>query len=103
MANIATSDVMELYEYKLASMGHAERAATASMEAASQRCTHLQHRTAQLTAELSRLHQLLFHTQQCHEDALKKKSTLENSNKELNNRVEAERGMMRSQLECSSN
>lgn len=77
---------MELYEYKLAAMGHAERAAMASVEAASQRCVYLQHRTAQLTAELSRLHQLLFHTQQCHEEAVKKRDSLVENNKELENR-----------------
>lgn len=77
---------MELYEYKLAAMGHAERAAMASVEAASQRCVYLQHRTAQLTAELSRLHQLLFHTQQCHEEAAKNRDCLTENNKELENR-----------------
>lgn len=88
------SDVMELYEYKLASMGHAEKAATSSLEAASKRCAHLQHRTAQLTAELSRMHQLLFHTQQCHEEACKTRDGLIESNKDLNNKLEAEKGML---------
>lgn len=77
---------MELYEYKLAAMGHAERAAMASVEAASQRCVHLQHHTAQLTAELSRLHQLLFHTQQSHEEAVKQLNNFTENNKELENR-----------------
>lgn len=90
--NISTSDVMELYEYKLASLGHAERAAMASVEAASRRCTHLQHRTAQLTAELSRLHQLLFHTQQCQENVSKIKDELTENNRDLTNRLEAEKG-----------
>lgn len=75
--DISTSDVMELYEYKLASMGHAERAATASVEAASERCSHLQHRMAQLTAEMNSLHQLLFHTQQRREELIKAKKQLE--------------------------
>lgn len=83
---------MELYEYKLAAMGHAERAATSSMEAASERCTHLQHRTAQLTAELSRLHQLLFHSQQCHEQAMKNRDSLVENNKLLESKLEVERG-----------
>lgn len=74
---------MELYEYKLATMNHAERAAIASVEAASQQCTHLQHRTAQLTAELSRLHQLLLHTQQCHEEAIKTRDTVIEKNNQL--------------------
>lgn len=92
LMNISTSNVMELYEYKLAAMGHAERAATASMEAASERCTHLQHRTAQLTAELSRLHQLLFHSQQCHELAVKNRDSLIENNKVLEDKLEVERG-----------
>lgn len=83
---------MELYEYKLASMGHAERAAMASVEAASQRCTHLQHRIAQLSAELSRTHQLLFHSQQCQGDLTKDRDSLLERNKELTNRLEAEKG-----------
>ncbi|KRT84391.1 hypothetical protein AMK59_1149 [Oryctes borbonicus] len=92
LLNSATSDVMELYEYKLASMGHAERAAVASVEAASQRCTHLQHRIAQLTAELSRTHQLLFHSQQCQGDLTKDRDSLLERNRELANRLEAEKG-----------
>ncbi|XP_019880385.1 uncharacterized protein LOC109608400 [Aethina tumida] len=92
LANISTSDVMELYEYKLSAMGHAERAAMASVEAASERCTHLQHQTAQLTAELNRLHQLLFRTQQCHEEALRSKSGFEATTSELKNKLEAEKG-----------
>lgn len=90
--DISTSDVMELYEYKLASMGHAERAAMASVEAASERCTHLQHRTAQLTAEMNRLHQLLFHTQQRHEEITKMKKQLEEVVQLRTNSFEAEKG-----------
>lgn len=86
---------MELYEFKLAAMGHAERAAMASVEAASQRCVCLQHRTAQLTAELSRLHQLLFHTQQCLEEAVKKKDSLVDNNRELECRLDTERGKLK--------
>lgn len=92
ISNSATSDVMELYEYKLASMGHAERAAMVSLEAASQRCTHLSHRIAQLTAELSRTHQLLFHSQQCQGDLTKDRDSLLERTKELMNRLDAEKG-----------
>nr|CAD7430871.1 unnamed protein product [Timema monikensis] len=65
ISDISTSAVMELYEYKLASMSHSERALQSSLEAANTHSTHLQHRLAQLTAEISRRQQLLFHTQQC--------------------------------------
>lgn len=92
LMNISTSNVMELYEYKLSAMGHAERSATASMEAAAERCTHLQHRTAQLTAELSRLHQLLFHTQQSHEQAVKNCDSLVENNKMLESKLQVEKG-----------
>ncbi|KAF5306252.1 hypothetical protein FQA39_LY08950 [Lamprigera yunnana] len=98
LVNVSTSDVMELYEYKLATMSHAERAAIASVEAASLRCTHLQHRTAQLTAELSRLHQLLLHTQQCHEDALKTKESVLSKNKQLQEWLDTEKSRYTSQL-----
>lgn len=66
---------MELYEYKMASMAHAERAAQVSLDAANQLVTHLQHRVAQMKAEVSRLHQLLFHTQQCHEESQRQLQT----------------------------
>ncbi|CAK9795871.1 Protein CIP2A [Anthophora quadrimaculata] len=73
IGDITTSAVMELYEYKLAAMRHAERAMQSSLEAASNHGTSLQHRLAQVVAESSRLHQLLFDTQQCLEGV---KSTL---------------------------
>lgn len=98
-SNISTSNVMELYEYKIAAMSHAETAAMASVEASSQRCVSLQHRTAQLTTELSRLHQLLFHTQQCHEQATKDRDILIENNKELENKLNIERGKFNA---CSS-
>ncbi|KAB0793288.1 hypothetical protein PPYR_12908 [Photinus pyralis] len=83
LANISISDVMELYEYKLATLSHAERAAIASVEAASFRCTHLQHKSAQLTTELSKVHQLLLRAQQRHEESSKTISTTLAQNTEL--------------------
>ncbi|KOC58895.1 Protein CIP2A [Habropoda laboriosa] len=71
--DITTSAVMELYEYKVSAMRHAERAMQSSLEAANNHGTSLQHRLAQVVAESSRLHQLLFDTQQCLEGV---KSTL---------------------------
>ncbi|EFN82611.1 uncharacterized protein LOC105185017 [Harpegnathos saltator] len=65
IADIPTSAVMELYEYKLAAMRHSERAMQSSLEAANNHSTSLQHRVAQVVAESCRLHQLLFDTQQC--------------------------------------
>ncbi|XP_076246086.1 uncharacterized protein LOC143186346 [Calliopsis andreniformis] len=73
IGDITTSAVMELYEYKLAAMRHSERAMQSSLEAASNHGTSLQHRLAQVLAESSRLHQMLFDTQQCLEGV---KSTL---------------------------
>ncbi|XP_078043958.1 uncharacterized protein LOC144473709 [Augochlora pura] len=73
MSDITTSAVMELYEYKLAAMRHAERAMQSSLEAANNHGISLQHRLAQVVAESSRLHQMLFDTQQCLEGV---KSTL---------------------------
>ncbi|EFN73679.1 Protein KIAA1524-like protein [Camponotus floridanus] len=74
--DIATSAVMELYEYKLAAMRHSERAMQSSLEAANNHGTSLQHRLAQVVAESSRLHQLLFDTQQCLEGIRAEKSVL---------------------------
>lgn len=54
-------------------MRHAERAMQSSLEAANNHGTSLQHRLAQVMAESSRLHQMLFDTQQCLEGV---KSTL---------------------------
>ncbi|KAK0170801.1 hypothetical protein PV328_008599 [Microctonus aethiopoides] len=67
ITDVTTSAVMELYEYKLAAMKHAERGIQASHEAANAHATCLQHRLAQVIAESSRLHQLLFYTQQNYE------------------------------------
>jgi len=46
-------------------MRHSEKAMQTSLEAANNHATSLQHRLAQVVAESSRLHQLLFDTQQC--------------------------------------
>lgn len=54
-------------------MRHSERAMQSSLEAASNHGTSLQHRLAQVLAESSRLHQMLYDTQQCLEGV---KSTL---------------------------
>ncbi|CAH1155770.1 unnamed protein product [Phaedon cochleariae] len=59
ISNVSTSQVMELYQYKIASLSHSELSATKSLEAASERCVHLQHRLAQLTAEHNKLSQLI--------------------------------------------
>ncbi|EFA07883.1 hypothetical protein TcasGA2_TC005457 [Tribolium castaneum] len=93
--SVLTSDVIELYEYKLASMGNAERAAMASVEAASERCTHLQHRNAQLSAELNRSHQLLYHVQQCHEQVSKLTESLEEKVETLKKQSEVDRGKLK--------
>ncbi|KAG5317679.1 CIP2A protein, partial [Pseudoatta argentina] len=74
--DIPTSAVMELYEYKLATMRHSEKAMWSSLEAASNHATSLQHRLAQVVAESSRLHQLLFDTQQSLEGTKAEKCAL---------------------------
>jgi len=57
-------------------MRHSERAMQSSLEAANNHATSLQHRLAQVVAESSRLHQLLFDTQQCLEGIKAEKSVL---------------------------
>ncbi|KYQ57917.1 Protein CIP2A [Trachymyrmex zeteki] len=76
ISDIPTSAVMELYEYKLATMRHSERAMRLSLEAANNHATSLQHRLAQVVAESSRLHQLLFDTQQSLEGTKAEKCAL---------------------------
>ncbi|KAK5641431.1 hypothetical protein RI129_009978 [Pyrocoelia pectoralis] len=98
LLGISTADVMELYEYKIASLNHAERAAAASVEAASMHCTHLQHRIAQLTAELSRLRQLWLHSQQCCEEIEKAKDAILTKNTQLREWSDAEKSRYNSQL-----
>lgn len=56
--------MIELYQYKLSAMSHTEKALQTSLEAATSYSTHLTHRVAQISAELSRLHQLLYTNQQ---------------------------------------
>lgn len=58
---------MELYEYKLAAMSHAERSAQNSLESASQQITSLNHRLALMSKELERLHGMLYTIQLSHE------------------------------------
>ena len=77
-------------------MRHAERSMQSSLEAATNHATSLQHRLAQVVAQSSQLHQLLFNTQQCLEglqvekDALLKKlkSTEENTKKTHSTQVQ---------------
>lgn len=57
-------------------MRHSERAMQSSLEAANNHATSLQHRLAQVVAESSRLHQLLFDIQQCLEGIKAEKSAL---------------------------
>jgi len=57
-------------------MRHSERAMRSSLEAANNHATSLQHRLAQIVAESSRLHQLLFDTQQSLEGTKAEKCAL---------------------------
>ncbi|PSN46209.1 hypothetical protein C0J52_13148 [Blattella germanica] len=86
--DISTSAVMELYEYKLAALGHSERGLQASLEAANTHSTHLQHRLAQMSAEASKLHQLLYHNQQCLEGLRMEKEALSSKIESLHTSAE---------------
>ncbi|XP_056635811.1 uncharacterized protein LOC130444604 [Diorhabda sublineata] len=61
ISNISVCQVMELYEYKLASLANSELSASNSLQAASERCVHLQHRITQLSSEHNKLGQLIHH------------------------------------------
>lgn len=58
---------------QLAAIRNAERANQASLEAANNRVTSLQHQLAQVIAESRKLHQLLFRSQQSLEGLQKEK------------------------------
>lgn len=92
IGNLATSELMELYNYKLSHLAQAERAALASVEAATKYCSHLQHRIGRLTSEHTRLQQAEFFIFQKLEELKKKKEEMNLANKDLQNRIEAERG-----------
>ncbi|KAB0793304.1 hypothetical protein PPYR_12924 [Photinus pyralis] len=98
LLSISMADIMELYEYKIASMNQAERAGTASIEAATMHCTHLQHRVAQLTAEVSKLRQLGLHSQQCNEEMAKTKEAVLAEKAKLQELLDAEKSRYASQL-----
>lgn len=74
ISNISACQVMELYEYKLASLANSELSASNSLQAASERCVHLQHRLVQLSSEHNKLGQLIHHYE----------SRLEKSQKSMN-------------------
>ncbi|XP_071452054.1 golgin subfamily A member 6-like protein 26 [Hetaerina americana] len=83
--DIAMSALIELYEYKLGGMGHAERALQANLDSSTTHLCLLQHKLAQSSVELSRLHQLMYYKQQCLEgcQAEKQQLTLKLQNEEL--------------------
>lgn len=93
LSNVATSNVVELYEYKIASLSHAELTAMNSAEAASRRCSHLQHRMAQLNAELTRTNQMLFHKQQEYDNVMSEKQEFIQNINEAYNKIESEKGL----------
>ncbi|XP_072393387.1 uncharacterized protein [Diabrotica undecimpunctata] len=61
VSNVSVCQVIELYEYKLASLANSELSASKNLEAASERCVHLQHRLAQFAEEHNKLGQLIHH------------------------------------------
>ncbi|XP_058800070.1 protein CIP2A homolog [Phymastichus coffea] len=87
VSDITTSAVMELYEYKMATMRHAERAMQVSLEAATNHATSLQHRLAQLMAQSGQLHQVLFNTQQCLEGSQAEKIALKKKIQEIEDKT----------------
>lgn len=91
-ASIATSQVMELYEYKLATLGYAEKSALNSIEAATERCAQLQHRLAQITAQQNKLQQLLFHKEHCLEQTAKSNEEFKELYAKEQNRAQASLG-----------
>lgn len=71
-----TSAIMELYQYKMAAMNQNLRQLQMSQEAADLRSTRLQHNLCLTNSEVSRLHQLLYGSQQSLELAIKETNSL---------------------------
>ncbi|XP_050311435.1 uncharacterized protein LOC126747010 [Anthonomus grandis grandis] len=90
--NVATSEMIEFYNYKISYLAQAERAALSSVEAATRHCTHLQHRITRLNQEYTRLQQSEFDTIQKYEEMIKKKESICIELRELQNKFEAEKG-----------
>nr|CAI5859099.1 unnamed protein product [Callosobruchus analis] len=63
MVGVPTRQLMDLYEYKAASLAQAERAALSAAEAAHERAAHMQHRLAQLAAQADQGMRLLHKAQ----------------------------------------
>lgn len=91
IGDASTSAVMELYEYKLAAMGHAERRLQCSLEAADSACTGMNHQIAQYRAEVARLHQMLFYSQQCIEGTVTEKKDLMNKLSDMTTKLTNEK------------
>nr|CAH7760393.1 unnamed protein product [Callosobruchus chinensis] len=63
MVGVPTRQLMDLYEYKAASLAQAERAALSAAEAAHERAAHMQHRLAQLASQADQSMRLLHKAQ----------------------------------------
>ncbi|KAF7278754.1 hypothetical protein GWI33_007987 [Rhynchophorus ferrugineus] len=95
LGNAATSDLMELYNYKLSYLAQAERTALASIEAATRHSSHLQHRLTRLISEQNQLQQSEFRTIQKLEESMRKQDELRSNIKDLHNRLESEKGKVK--------
>ncbi|XP_030745235.1 uncharacterized protein LOC115874273 isoform X2 [Sitophilus oryzae] len=89
--NLVTSNLMELYNYKISYLAQAERAALASVEATTRHCSHLQHRISRLTIEQNQLQQSLYHTMQKLEESINKQNQLRKDRNDLTNSLDSEK------------
>uniref|UniRef100_A0AAR5PBZ4 Protein CIP2A n=1 Tax=Dendroctonus ponderosae TaxID=77166 RepID=A0AAR5PBZ4_DENPD len=90
--NVATSELMECYNFKISYLAQAERAALSSLEASTKHCTHLQHRISRLTPENARLQQSELHITRKLEEVTTKAEDLENKLRNFRNKCDAEKG-----------
>ncbi|XP_066261509.1 protein CIP2A-like [Euwallacea similis] len=90
--NLATSELMELYNYRISYLSQAERVALCSLEASTKHCTHLQHRISRLTYDNMKLQQSELYTVQKLEEVSKKKQEISVDLRDFQNRCDAEKG-----------
>ncbi|XP_066159271.1 protein CIP2A-like [Euwallacea fornicatus] len=90
--NLATSELMELYNYRISYLSQAERVALCSLDASTKHCTHLQHRISRLTYENMKLQQSELYTVQKLEEVSKKKQEISVDLRDFQNRCDVEKG-----------
>lgn len=84
---IATSEVMELFEYKLATVAHSDATNQISLDIAAAENNELKLKLGNYSSESTRLHQMLFHSQQSNEQNTLKLTHTEDGLKQITSKL----------------